>query len=331
MQRFRSWFTSKIFWIGGLVVIAIVSISLYNIKNPECELLDAAARRRAPGKYVRLSAGFTHYEMAGADSAETIVLVHGFSVPYYIWDGTFDTLVSRGYRVVRYDLYGRGYSDRPDVEYNAALYDRQLLELIEKLGIKTPVHLAGISLGGPITSYFTARHPALVKGLILFDPVTAPLEETLVPEPLALYYAVVNSAEHMAESQADDFYRPENFPDWVGRYKEQMKYKGFLRALLSTRYHFRSDPRQDFKTIARYGKPVLLIWGKQDRTTPFTGSKDAIALLDPEFVPVDEAGHLPHLEKPGLVHSRLINFLARQVEGKVLADAGGMKLSEHDL
>jgi pimeloyl-ACP methyl ester carboxylesterase len=162
-----------------------------------------------------------------------------------------------------------------------------------------------------------------VKDLILFSPLVAPLRETIVPEPLALYYTVVSSAGTMAESQVLDFYRPEKFPHWVERYKEQMKYKGFLRALLSTRYHFRSDPISDFKTIANFGKPVLLVWGRQDRTTPFAGSKDALALLDAEFVPVDEAGHLPHLEKPEIVHRRLISFLDRQAGDVAIADAGG--------
>ncbi len=322
MLRFRSLFAPNVLWICGGLLTAIVSIVIYNIRNPETERLDDVARQHAPGKCIRLSQGVTHYELAGPDTAETIILVHGFSVPYYIWDGTFDTLVSRGYRVIRYDLYGRGYSDRPDVTYTAELYEQQLLELMLKLNVNKPVHLAGISLGGPITSYFTARHPELVKGLILFSPLTAPLPETIVPEPLALYYAVVSSASTMAENQALDFYRPEKFPDWVARYKEQMKYKGFLRALLSTRYHFRSDPINDFRTIANYGKPVLLVWGKQDRTTPFAGSKDALALLDAEFVPVDQAGHLPHLEHPVLVHGRLLDFLDRQAGEVAIADAG---------
>ena len=58
--------------------------------------------------------------------ARTVVLVHGFSVPYYIWDSTTTALAAAGYRVVRYDEYGRGLSDRPNVDYTADLYDRQL-------------------------------------------------------------------------------------------------------------------------------------------------------------------------------------------------------------
>ncbi len=153
---------------------AIVSIVIYNIRNPETERLDDVARQHAPGKCIRLSQGVTHYELAGPDTAETIILCTASACRIIYGTCTFDTLVSRGYRVIRYDLYGRGYSDRPDVTYTAELYEQQLLELMLKLNVNKPVHLAGISLGGPITSYFTARHPELVKGLILFSPLTAP-------------------------------------------------------------------------------------------------------------------------------------------------------------
>jgi len=51
----------------------------------ESEILDAEARRHAPGSFVRLSAGFTHFEETGPrDDSLPVVLVHGFSVPYFI-------------------------------------------------------------------------------------------------------------------------------------------------------------------------------------------------------------------------------------------------------
>ena len=45
----------------------------------------------------------------------SVVLIHGFSVPYFIWDPTFEALHAAGMNPLRYDLYGRGYSDRPQV------------------------------------------------------------------------------------------------------------------------------------------------------------------------------------------------------------------------
>ena len=93
----------------------------------ETEELNEATRASAPGSFVQLSDGCTHYELgnsllpAGAPFGDNkgkgvrapVVLVHGFSVPYFIWDPTFEFLTKSGFRVLRYDLFGRGYSDRP--------------------------------------------------------------------------------------------------------------------------------------------------------------------------------------------------------------------------
>ena len=52
------------------------------------ELPDGAA-------FVSLSEGVTYYRLAKGESCATAdVLVHGFSVPSYIWDPTYDFLVA---------------------------------------------------------------------------------------------------------------------------------------------------------------------------------------------------------------------------------------------
>src|ERR1044071_6113424 len=86
--------------------------------------LDDAARRGVPGSFVRLSAGVTHYELAGPPGAATVLLIPGFSTPYNVWDPTFDGLVQAGFRVLRYELYGRGWSDRPDAQYEGPFFAR---------------------------------------------------------------------------------------------------------------------------------------------------------------------------------------------------------------
>ena len=81
------------------VVIALLLIliaAFYVAKNPEHDRLDDAARKAAPGKFVRLSDGVTHYKLDGPETGRTVVLVHGFSVPMYIWDSTASALASAG-------------------------------------------------------------------------------------------------------------------------------------------------------------------------------------------------------------------------------------------
>src|ERR1700722_14337737 len=117
----------------GIALVAVAAVALagnYVWHDQERADLTDEARQGVDGNFIRLGDGIVHYQIAGPPSARTIVLVHGFSVPYFIWDPTFDALVASGLRVLRYDLYGRGWSDRPEVSYDADLFDRQLAELL---------------------------------------------------------------------------------------------------------------------------------------------------------------------------------------------------------
>ena len=78
----------------------------------ETRELNELTRKEASGSFVQLTSGVTHYELSNPEVNETVVLVHGFSVPYFIYDPTFAFLTQAGLRVLRYDLFGRGFSDR---------------------------------------------------------------------------------------------------------------------------------------------------------------------------------------------------------------------------
>ncbi|MBC7260381.1 MAG: alpha/beta fold hydrolase, partial [Chloroflexi bacterium] len=136
----------------------------------ETKVLDDEARKGVPGQFVRLPDGVVHYELAGPPDGQPVVLIHGFSVPYYIWDPTFPALAEAGFRTLRYDLYGRGFSDRPETEYTLDLFVRQLLNLLQALGMERPVDVVGLSMGGPIAVSFTDRYPEHVRKLVLIDP-----------------------------------------------------------------------------------------------------------------------------------------------------------------
>ena len=139
-------------------------------------------------RFVELSDGKTHYQIAGPNTGRTVVLIHGIAVPCGIWDTTTNDLVTAGFKVLRYDLYGRGRSDRPKVRYDHLLFDRQLSELLAKLEIDTPVDLVGLSLGALISLVFTDRHPEKVRKICLIDPVgfglILPFEAKLVRLPI---------------------------------------------------------------------------------------------------------------------------------------------------
>lgn len=284
----------------------------------ESQILDSEARSSVPGKLIELPDGITHYEIAGQSDGQTVVLVHGFSVPYYIWDPTFDALVDAGFRALRYDLYGRGYSDRPDAVYDQDLFDRQLLNLLSALNADQPIDLIGLSMGGAISIVFADWHPSMVRKLCLIDPAGFPLKRPIATKLLQApmlgeWLMSLFGDKLLVSALPDDFCRPEKFPEYQEKYRPQLKYRGFKRAILSTlRNGLLSDMTEAYKRVGKQKRPALLIWGREDRTIPFGASeKVRQAIPHIEFHAIDEAGHVPHYERPELVNPLLIEFLGK--------------------
>lgn len=300
------------FSLVALVLLALGLMGYGGMRNPEQGPLNAAARIGAPGQFVALSGGVTHYDISGPDTGRVVVLVHGFSVPSYIWDSTSTALSRAGYRVIRYDLYGRGWSDRPDAAYDGAMYDAQLDELLDSLRITQPVDLVGLSFGGYVTSHYVAGHAARVRTLTMIDPASkARVMRGFLSWPVVGPWIWQSTqVPGMAEGQASDFLHPEQFPTWADQYRPQMRYDGFGRALLRSALTMsRTDFAALFASAAKTGVPTLLVWGKQDRTVPIALSEVARSNMPSlEFFPVDSAGHLPHIEQSALVHAKMQEF-----------------------
>ena len=305
MRKIKTLLLSLLVLIGLATIILWV---IYNQRNIETQNLDEAARKEAPGKFISLTSGITHYDVGGSDTGKTIVLVHGFSVPYYIWDNIFDSLVLHGFHVVRYDEFGRGFSDRSHVDYTPELYTQQLYDLITSLKLKTPVSLAGVSFGGAVISDFTVHHPEMVDKLILVDPVFN-FDKVGSSEMIA-DFVMAGQHEERAKGQLEDFKYPQHFPDWVEKYKPQMRYKGFRHALISTDFNFTENIIiNNYKALDALKKNILLVWGKDDKTVPFVLSDSLRKILHVDFFPVEDAAHLPYLEQPSLVSEKMISFL----------------------
>jgi pimeloyl-ACP methyl ester carboxylesterase len=299
--------------VALLLLLVAGPAAWYFAKNPERAALDADARLKAPGKFVNTSVGLTHYELAGPDTGTVVVLVHGFSVPAYIWDSTFTALSAEGFRVLRYDLIGRGWSERADIGYTPHDHGAQLRELLDSLRITEPVHIAGLSFGGLVASGFAAVFPERTRSLVLVDPVT---RVRTLPRVISLpvvgdFVWQTTVVPTMPAGQPTDFLHPERFPDWESRYREQMQYRGFGRALRrAVLTQAEVDFPDLFSRVAANGKPVLLVWGRQDPTTPFERHTDVTSRIPAaEFFPVDSSGHLPHMEQTAAFNARLLNFL----------------------
>jgi pimeloyl-ACP methyl ester carboxylesterase len=297
-----------------IALAAVCLAAAYSIRNPETRDLDSAARAGVPGKFVTLGDGVTHYDVAGPDSGQRVMLVHGFSVPSYIWDSTVTALTGAGFRVARYDTYGRGYSDRPDVRYTSDLFDRQLTQLLDSLGWREPVDVVGLSMGGPVSAEFVGRHPERARSLTLVDPAagtrSGPPGMFRVPGLGQILWQTL-AVPGMADGQLTDFVEPAKWPDWTSRYRVQMQYRGFGRALRSTLVEGDGQVLDSvFARVGALGKPTLLIWGMQDSTVSIKNA-DGVrkAIPQAQYHPIEHAGHLPMMERTDVVNPLLIAFL----------------------
>ena len=286
----------------------------------EINNLDEATRRATGGSFIVLPKGVTHYELSNPQAKKTVVFVHGFSVPGFIFDPTFEFLTQSGFRVLRYDLFGRGYSDRPRAHYNIDLFIKQLKDLLDALRLTSPVNLIGLSMGGPITATFTSRHPGRVKSLTLIDPagarpvsLTPLLRLAKVPILSETVFGLMGTG-NMVKSAAKDFFDPQLVDHFIGKYKVQMQYHGFQHALLSTiRNNMLGSFVETYKAVGRLALPVLLLWGRNDMTVPFSHSDDLQrAMPNAQFRVIENCGHIPHYEKPEEVNPILLEFLRSQ-------------------
>jgi pimeloyl-ACP methyl ester carboxylesterase len=311
-------FKKRLRTAGVIVLLTVILLGvLYFVFDKEKKVLDDQVRSTLSGEFVKIPAGNVHYEIAGPQNAPVVVFIHGFSVPYYIWDNTFDNLAQSGFQVLRYDLFGRGYSDRPEAEYNLNFYVDQLKQLIKTLKIEKPIHIVGLSYGGPIAAAYVNQNPDIVRTLTLIDPQIAPVSTMdifpmnipLVGEYVTGVYIVPFMLPH---TQSEDFYRPDRFPDWEEQYHLQMQYKGFKRAILSSiRNTVNIDAASEYSAVGQRNIPILLIWGRDDQVISAT-EIDIVRELIPrvEFYTIDNAGHLPHYEQPDIVNPILADFLA---------------------
>ncbi|MFK7939314.1 MAG: alpha/beta fold hydrolase [Roseovarius sp.] len=267
-------------WILLLGMVALIAgiIALPYIREVRKPMMDDAARRSAPGAFVTLSRGQTHYQWLGAARGPVAVCVHGLTTPSFVWGPIAQGLGRLGFRVLVYDLYGRGFSDRPRGPQDDAFFVTQLDELLEALGVEDDVTLLGYSMGGAIATAFAAVYPERLRQLVLL--ATAGMGHDLGPVArlvqnynrlgswlmLALY-----ERTHRAGTEAERDL-PSTIENIVDLQQAELEYRGFVPAVLASMRGILDDIQEDeHRDIGREDIQVLAIWGRDDEVIPITG------------------------------------------------------------
>lgn len=312
-------------WIVRLIGGALfLSVSAYLVADLMLKPINDEAREKAPGAFAELSDGKVHYRLEGPENGHLVVLVHGFSTPNFIYEQNVEALNAAGLRTLRFDHFGRGWSDRPSGAYDVDFYDRALIELLDHLDIDEPFGLAGLSMGGPIVAEFTARHPQRVDRLVLLVPAGLDLAGAdsgaakLVQIPLVgdWIWRMFGKGILLGDPQYDErALAPED--RLQGDVTEQFEYRGYLQALLSSLRHLPMSGReQTFERVAATGVPVMAIYGAKDETVLISSAERLRGLIRYADIRVlDEGEHGLNYQHHKIVNPWLVEWFTAASDG----------------
>src|SRR5689334_19247425 len=107
------------------------------------------------------------YDEAG-QGEKTLILLHGITANRHSFDGLMRAGIAKNYHVLRVDLRGRGESSMPQHGYHMRDHAADILEMIDKLGLKN-VHLVGHSFGGLLSVYMASHSPERLEKIVIID------------------------------------------------------------------------------------------------------------------------------------------------------------------
>jgi pimeloyl-ACP methyl ester carboxylesterase len=107
-----------------------------------------------------------HYQVRG--NGPDVVLVHGITSCVAQWYVEILPRLARQYRVTAYDLRGHGLSEMTTTGYTSAALARDLLALMDHLGIEDAC-VVGHSFGGTLALHAAFLQPGRLRGVVLLD------------------------------------------------------------------------------------------------------------------------------------------------------------------
>jgi len=252
-----------------------------------------------------------YYEEHG-EGDETIVFGHSMLFNLRMFDDQVEALKTN-YRCVLFDFRGQGKSESTSEGYDLDNLTTDVLEIIKSLNC-SPCHFVGFSMGGMVAMRLAARHPELIKSLILID-TSSEIEQS--PNSLKnrmMLWIVKNIGLKPVSNQImkmffghsflNDAKRKDVYKTWRNHFLSNNRAVGkVVRGVL-----YRKAVTSELKNIHI---PTLILWGDHDILT----NKDKSTIMhenirNSELKIIPEAGHMSPVEEPVLVNEMIKKFLA---------------------
>jgi pyruvate dehydrogenase E2 component (dihydrolipoamide acetyltransferase) len=266
--------------------------------------IEAANPREVDAAGLRLR----YLEMGEGDTVP-VLLLHGFGADLNTWMFTQPAL-AEGRRVIALDLPGHGGSAKAVGSGNADYLVSAVERAADALGLER-AHLIGHSMGGAVAALLALRQLERVATLTLIASAGLGREISTVfidgfvrasrrREAVEVLSLLIHDPALVSRTMVED----------VLRYK---RLDGVQAALAKIAEAWFAGGRQSLDLagqIAALKLPVQIIWGREDRIIPVAHA-EALAARLPVHI-LEQAGHLPHMEKASEVNRLLKRLIENQ-------------------
>ncbi|TPL82384.1 alpha/beta fold hydrolase [Mesorhizobium sp. B2-3-12] len=246
------------------------------------------------------------YRFDGDAGKPVLVLSNSIATTLHMWDGQVDEL-SRHFRVLRYDFRGHGGSSVPVGAYSLDRLGRDVIELIDGLGLER-VHFLGLSLGGFVGQWLGIHAPERIDRLILSNTSSHLAPASYFDERIA----VVRQAPDMSETA--EVFLNNWFPARMVTANEPVieEFRAMLLAIdrQGLAGLFAAVRDADLRrTVALISRPTLVIAGEHDTVTAASHSELIAATVPGAKLVVLPAVHLSNVEYPAEFRRAVLDFL----------------------
>jgi 3-oxoadipate enol-lactonase len=251
-----------------------------------------------------------HLSVDRMGSGELLVLLHGIGGNKRNWHDNLPALAAH-WHTVAWDA--RGYGESDDYEGPLAFtdYADDLTRVLDRFGA-AKAHVLGLSMGGRIAMDFAERYPERLLSLTLCDTHAGFSTFTderqreflrLRKEPLVNGGEPRDIAVPVAKSLSGPNISAEAFAKLVDSLNRLHK-ESYIKSLEAT---VAAPPQRRIGSIR---VPTHVIVGSGDRlTTPDMCRELAARIPGAKLTVIDDAGHLPNIERPAAFNAAVVAFL----------------------
>lgn len=244
---------------------------------------------------------------------ETIVFGHGLLMDTTMWDAVAPRFANH-YRVICFDFRGQGRTSDPGQGYEIDNLVHDTAAFIQAVSTK-PVHYVGLSMGGMVGLPLAARHPDLLRSLVLLD-TSAQAEPLWNRIKYAIMTVIVNlfGPRPLIPVMLPLIFGKSSLANPANR--EVISYwKQKLLALEKTIVGpvYGVTQRRDVSNeLPKITCPTLVVVGDEDRATPLSCANNIAAhVANVELKIIAQCGHSSALEKPEEVLALMQRFYSR--------------------